>query len=98
MRLTTRGVSVAYPEGFDGLVDVTLVADPQETDDLVGRSALLSDSGARLAPLDTLCVVRRHDLPAAVRDADDAYLSEGGWVVRDRWEGPLDEVVVLERR
>ncbi|MCC2334349.1 glycosyltransferase family 39 protein [Cellulomonas wangsupingiae] len=97
VRLTTRGVSVAYPEGYDGLVDVTLVADPLETDDLVGRSALLRDSGARLASLDTLCVVRRHDLPAAVRDADDVYLSEGGWVVRDRWEGPLDEVVVLER-
>jgi len=97
VRLTTRGVSVAYPEAFGGLVDVTLLADPLDTDDLVGRSALLQDSGARLASLDTLCVVRRHDLPEEVRASDDAFLSEDGWVVRDRWAGPLDEVVVLAR-
>ncbi|WP_150118236.1 hypothetical protein [Cellulomonas sp. B6] len=97
VRLTTRGVAVAYPEPFAGLVDVTLDADPLATDDLVGRSVLLQGAGARLAGLDRLCVVRRHDLPDAVREADDATLAADGWVVRDTWSGTLDEVVVLAR-
>jgi mannosyltransferase len=97
VRLTTRGIAVAYPEGFDDLVDVTLQSPPVRTDDLVGESLRLQDAGDRVSSLDRLCVVRRHDYPEAARAADDAFLGDAGLEVVDTWVGPLDEVVVLER-
>jgi mannosyltransferase len=92
---TTRGIAVAYPDDFAGLIDLTLLRTPAQTDNLVGESRYLRQSGAELARVRTVWVVRRDDSPDAA--ADDAYLSSAGFVRTDSWQGPLDTVVRLER-
>lgn len=98
VRLTTRGVRVAYPGPFAGLDDVTLVTTPTEAGDLLGTSRRLEDARPALAGVGRLCVVRRHDYPRQARDADDALLDSLGLDVESVWTGPLDEVVVRGRR
>ncbi|WP_164983984.1 glycosyltransferase family 39 protein [Cellulomonas endophytica] len=95
--LTTRGVSVAYPGPFQGLVDVTALRSPVAAANLVGESRLLRDAGATLRDLGAVCVVRRFDAPSAASAADDATLRLAGLVPTDAWAGPLDEVLRYER-
>jgi mannosyltransferase len=94
---TTRGIQYAYPDGFDGLVDVTLLETPESAGDLIGRSRRLSDSGAELETIDTLWVIRRVDYPQTRREADDDFLAEAGFHQVSRWTGPLDVVLEFER-
>jgi mannosyltransferase len=91
VRQTTRGVATAYPSGFTGLVDVTLVQSAVQTDDLTGRSALLAATAPRWERLPALWVVRRHDYAYAAQD--DKVLLEAGFRPSLRWDGPLDQVV-----
>lgn len=97
VRLTTRGISVAYPEPFEELVDLTLRVRPADAGDLTGRSVPLARVDDEVAAVDRLWVVRRHDYPEAHREADDALLADAGLEVVDRWTGPLDEVLLLSR-
>jgi mannosyltransferase len=94
---TTRGIRVAYPDDFAGLVDLTLLRTPVEADDLVGESAYLRERRDRLAGVDTVWVVRRVDYPAADVVEDDGVLAAQGFRPTDEWRGPLDVVVRFER-
>ncbi|MCU1431247.1 MAG: hypothetical protein JWP95_352 [Actinotalea sp.] len=91
-----RAVSIGYPEPFEGLQDVTLLASPAAGDTLFGSSTRLADSADRLEDVETLWVLRRQDRPEAAA-ADDALLADEGFAVVDVWDGPLTEVVELSR-
>lgn len=91
-----RTVSLAYPEPFTGLVDVTLLAGPVEGATLFGTSRSLEASIDRLDGLDRVWVLRREDRPADAA-VEDRLLSEAGFAVVDRWLGPQTEVLELER-
>jgi mannosyltransferase len=93
--LTTRGVAVAYPRCFADLDDLTLTTTPAAAGDLTGRSRPLAAAAAGLAAHDTVWVVRRPS--DATVATDDATLARAGFTVRDRWSGPLDEVVEFRR-
>lgn len=97
VRLTTRGIAVAYPAPFRDLVDLTIERTPAESGDLTGRSEPLSTSAHRIELVDRIWVVRRHDYPEPARLADDALLTSAGFVRTDDWQGPLDEVVAFSR-
>ncbi len=94
---TTRGIRTAYPDGFDELVDITLVETPEAAGDLVGTSTRLRDSEDRLASVDTLWVIRRVDYPKDRAEEDDAFLASAGFERVSQWKGPLDVVLELER-
>jgi mannosyltransferase len=94
---TTRGIQVAYPDGFAGLVDLTELRTPVEADDLVGESRYLRQSGARLAAVDTVWVVRRADYPASDAAEDEGFLAAQGFRRAEEWRGPLDVVLRFER-
>lgn len=94
---TTRGISVAYPDAFDGLVDLTLLRSPAEADNLVGESRYLEQSTAALADVDTVWVIRRVDYPADRAAADDAQLAAAGFDRSLLWGGPLDDVIRYDR-
>ena len=91
-----RTVSIGYPEPFEGLVDVTLLAGPDDGATLFGTSATLEGSVDRLEDLDRLWVLRRED-QAAQAEADDRLLREAGFTVVDVWDGPQTEVLELVR-
>lgn len=97
VRLTTRGIAVAYPEPFAGTVDLTQLTTPVEAGDLLGTSSTIEDATARLAGVDRLVVIRRHDYPQTAADADDAVLQGAGFVKGETWNGSLDEVVTFQR-
>ncbi|HEY5881079.1 MAG TPA: glycosyltransferase family 39 protein [Nakamurella sp.] len=94
---TTRGIAVAYPDAFSGLVDLTLLRSAVEADDLVGESRYLSQSTDRLEAVDTVWVVRRVDHPADDAAADDDLLAAAGFERTQEWQGPLDEVIKWSR-
>lgn len=94
---TTRGISVAYPEAFTGLQDVTLIETPDAAGNLVGRSRYLSQSLAELADVNTLWVIRRVDAPVGQVAEDDRVLSDAGFDQTSEWKGPLDEVSRFDR-
>ena len=91
-----RTVSIAYPEPFDGLADVTLLADPAEGATLFGTSGTLDAHVDRLEALDTLWVLRRQDRPDDAV-AEDALLRDAGFTVVEEWDYPQTEVLQLTR-
>jgi mannosyltransferase len=91
-----RTASIAYPEPYRGLVDVTLIDSPARGATLFGTSAALATRVDRLADVDTLWVVRRQDRPAE-GEADDRLLAGLGFTVVDTWDGPQTQVVELRR-
>lgn len=91
-----RTASIAYPEPYRGLVDVTLIDSPADGATLFGTSAALATRVDRLADVDTLWVVRRQDR-AAEAEQDDRLLAELGFTVADRWDGPQTQVLELHR-
>ncbi|GEK21317.1 glycosyltransferase family 39 protein [Cellulomonas xylanilytica] len=97
VRLTTRNLSVAYPQAFDGTVDMTLVVSPVDAGDLLGRSVLIGDAEEALAGVDTLVVVRRHDYPADAAARDDDAIEAAGLVKGETWNGALDQVITFGR-
>ena len=97
VRLTTRGVAVAYPDPFAGLVDLTRRTTPTQAGDLLGTSSTLEDAVAALDGVDDVVVVRRHDYPADAAAADDATLVSAGFARTETWSGVLDEVVTFRR-
>ncbi len=97
VRLTTRGVAVAYPQAFERLVDLTSTTTPTEAGDLLGTSLRIDDAADRLEGVNALVVIRRHDYPATAADADDAMLEGVGFVRGETWNGALDQVVTFQR-
>ncbi|WP_374009468.1 glycosyltransferase family 39 protein [Leifsonia sp. LS-T14] len=95
---TTRTMAIAYPSAFTGLVDATAERSPAQDASLTGTSALLSDSGERLASVDRLWVVRRDDYPAELARADAAFLQREGFVRETTWHGTIDTVEEYVRR
>lgn len=95
---TTRTMEIAYPSAFRGLVDATAERSPADDASLTGTSALLSDSGERLASLDRLWVVRRDDYPAQLAREDAAFLQEQGFERGATWHGTIDTVEEYVRR
>ncbi len=95
--LTLRRISVAYPEAFRSLRDVTLVVGPAESDTLDGYSRTLADSVPQLNGLLKVWVIRRHDYPKHWADSDDAIFSDEKFSGRIVWSGPVDVVIELSR-
>jgi mannosyltransferase len=94
---TTRGISVAYPDDFAGLRDLTLLRGPVAADNLVGESRYLQQSAAELAGVNTVWVIRRVDYPADDAANDQAFLLSAGFEQTQQWEGPLDVVLRFDR-
>lgn len=95
---TTRGILVAYPGDFAGLVDLTLQQSPASAGNLTGVSRRLADSTPQLASATAVWVIRRRDYPAAQATADAAVLADAGLrPASERWAGPLDEVLSYRR-
>jgi mannosyltransferase len=92
---TARGVRVAYPEAFDGLLDVTLLRTPVQDHNLSGTSRLLADSTDQLARVSAVWVVRRNDYRYA--EQDDRTLGAAGFRMGRTWQGPLDRVLEFTR-
>jgi mannosyltransferase len=97
VRLTTRNLAVAYPQAFDGTVDLTLVETPVAAGDLLGRSMPVADAAEALEAVDTLVVIRRHDYPADAAALDDAAIEAAGLVKGETWNGVLDQVITFGR-
>lgn len=83
-----------YPEGFEGLVDLTLVRPFHETDGLWDVTAPLSTVASRLDGIDRVIVVSRSREGV---DADVDVLRREGFEVVDRVALAADEVAVYER-
>lgn len=94
---TTRGISVAYPAAFEGLVDITMLRSAVEADNLVGESRYLEQSSDELARVDSVWVIRRVDYPADRVADDDAQLAAAGFARSLEWGGPLDQVIRYDR-
>ncbi len=83
-----------YPEGFEGLVDLTLVRPFHETDGLWDVTAPLSAVADRLDGIDRVIVVSRSRQGV---DADVDVLRREGFDVVERFALAADEVTVYER-
>ena len=92
---TARGVRVAYPAAFDGLLDITLLRTPVQDHNLSGTSRLLADSTEQLGRVSTVWVVRRNDYGYAQQD--DRTLATAGFTPGRSWQGPLDRVLEFTR-
>ena len=94
---TARGIQVAYPGAFVGLVDVTMSVPPARDDTLTGRSRPLAASVDRLDSVEAVWVIRRNDDPAGTLEADDQLLNSLGFRPQRSWIGPLDSVREFRR-
>lgn len=94
---TTRGISVAYPDAFAGLVDLTLIRSAAQAHNMVGESRYLAQSTAELAAVDTVWVIRRLDYPPDDAAADELLLASAGFERTGAWVGPLDTVIRFDR-
>jgi mannosyltransferase len=83
-----------YPEGFQGLVDLTLVCPFHETDGLWDETAPLSTVAHRLDGIDRVIVVSRSRSGV---DADVDVLRREGFDVVERVALAADEVTVYDR-
>ncbi|MFE5671532.1 glycosyltransferase family 39 protein [Agromyces sp. NPDC056523] len=83
-----------YPEGFRGLVDLTLIRPHHETDGLWDVTAPLADVDHRLDGIDRVIVVSRS---ARGVDADVAVLHDAGFEPIERRALPSDTVTVFGR-
>lgn len=84
----------AYPEGFRGLVDLTLTRPYHRTDGLWDVTAPLSEVAHRLDDVERVVVVSRS---AHGADADIRVLRDEGFALVDRRVLPSDVVAVYER-
>jgi mannosyltransferase len=84
----------AYPEGFRGLVDLTLTRPYHRTDGLWDVTAPLSEVAHRLDDIERVVVVSRS---AHGDDADTRVLRDEGFALVDRRVLPSDVVAVYER-
>jgi len=91
---TARTISVAYPDAFVGLVDLTIISTPSQAHDLVGTSRRLADSTAELAGVDRVWLLARRDYDLR---ADDQVLARAGFTRGAAWNGPLTTVVEYVR-
>lgn len=90
---TTRGIATAYPVGFRGLVDISLLTTAAAAGNLTGTSRRLRDSAAELADVHGLWVIQRVDYPKASTEDDAAFLAGQRFRAIATWTGPLDRVV-----
>lgn len=94
---TTRGISVAYPQDFAGLRDLTLLQAPSLAGNLTGFSQPLANVTASLAACTRVWVVQRNDYPTRDVSADKAVLTRAGLSGRTVWQGPLDHLELFTR-
>lgn len=90
---TARIAAVLYPHAFAGIRDLTEVASPAESADLLGRSRSLADSMEGLADVRTVFVIRRNDYPDDEVARENRLLVDAGFKEVDGWTGPLDTVL-----
>lgn len=94
---TQRRISAAYPEAFDGLRDVTVLASAEEDGSLDGTSLLLKDSASRIEGVDRVLAVRRADYPRDLAAAEDSWFTDQGFTAVDNWSGTTNRITVFER-
>ncbi|GGL87383.1 glycosyltransferase family 39 protein [Nakamurella endophytica] len=94
---TTRGIAVAYPRDFAGLLDLTLLRTPAAAGNLTGVSRPLSDAATDIARCPRVWVVERNDYPQPFAAADETLLERSGLAGRLLWRGPLDSVLLFRR-
>lgn len=94
---TSRGVSVAYPGPFRGLIDLTLVRTPAAAANLAGESRRLAASTTQLTSVQTVWVVQRKDYPADSARDDAQIMTKSGFRETGRWTGTLDVVLRFTR-
>jgi mannosyltransferase len=95
--LTSRTAATLYPAAFAGMVDLTLVATPARSGDLLGVSRPLTASVDRLDAMTSVFVVRRRDYPPAEVAADTAVLTDAGFRPGPSWKGLIDNVAMFTR-
>lgn len=93
---TTSNVAVAYPDAFEGLVDITLRTEPNDQDSLRGTAWRLDSDRTRLAEVDRLWVVSSSESPTAA--ADTEVLERAGLEPVSRWAGGMTVVEQWRRR
>ncbi|GAA3533847.1 mannosyltransferase [Aeromicrobium flavum] len=98
VRATSRSMASAYPQAFEGLVDVTRLSEPDDDVLLFAGSRQLAEAGPVLDGMDTLWVVRRTDLESEVRSGDEAVLERHGLRLTRSWAGSRTTVARFDRR
>jgi len=94
---TSRTAETLYPEAFAGLRDLTLLGSAAAEANLNGRSQPLTASSNRLVGIDRVFVLRRRDYPVEAAATEDAFLARAGFAVGERWQGPLNTLIVFDR-
>lgn len=95
---TVRGIGIAYPDDFEGLVDVTLDVPGPVGDTLGSTSLALSASASRLERVDRLWVIRPRDYSPAAARTETRFLSASGFSASTRWNGPVEAITEFVRR
>ncbi|MDK1328464.1 glycosyltransferase family 39 protein [Arthrobacter sp. zg-Y1143] len=95
---TQRRISTAYPEAFEGLRDVTVLATGEADGSLDGTSLRLQDSTSRIKDINRILAVRRADYPPELTAAEDRWLVEQGFTAVDAWSGTTNRITVFERK
>lgn len=91
---TARTISVAYPDAFVGLVDLTAIKTPAQAHNLVGTSRRIADSTAGLDRVQRVWVLGRRDYDLR---SDDQVLTQAGFTRGRTWSGPLTTVIEYVR-
>lgn len=95
--MTTRRIAVSYPEGFQGLDDLTLVETGAQSATLDGFSLPISETENELSTLDRVWAVFNRKSFADVRSESEALFAELGFTPRLVWDGPSTIVVLYSQ-
>lgn len=92
---TARVIEYAYPDAFDGTVDITLRTSAADSGRLWEYTNPIADSTDRLRGLDTVYLITgrtRDQRPETIR-----VMRLAGWEVTERWDFPSVHVLRFER-
>lgn len=95
--VTARRMAVAYPEAYEGLVDLTLLNTPADSASLDGDSVKLEDLATSLQEIDSLWVVSGTHYPQQIVAKDDAFLRASGFELTQEWQGTRSVIAHYER-
>lgn len=95
--MTSRRIAVSYPEGFQGLQDLTLVETGPQSATLDGYSLPISETETALSALDRVWAVFNRKSFTDVGSESEALFAELGFTPRLVWDGPSTVVVLYSR-